>query len=166
MRTLVIAAPPRDESSTRRRLFPNVYPKPLSRGSIVKVPLLFSASSPEIFGIWKSGRVVIASITCLSLLLGDLLRVQLDDELLFDGGGDLAPLREPQHLGGERVVIGLQPRRDPRGELGGAANDVRHSAGRLDRDHVLRLHLKRGDVHSPAVHRPMPVADQLSRLAP
>jgi hypothetical protein len=85
IRTLVIAAPPSEESSTRRRLFPNVYPKPLSSGSIVKVPLLSSASSPAIFGTWKSGMVVIASITSLSLGISGLLRVQLDDELLLDG---------------------------------------------------------------------------------
>src|SRR5580658_9536652 len=51
------------------------------------------------------------------LKLQSLLRVQLDDELLFDRCGDLAPLRLPQHLRGERVVIRLQPGGDLAGQL-------------------------------------------------
>ena len=40
-----------------------------------------------------------------------LLRVQLNDELFLHGGGDLSPLRLAQHLGSERIVIGLEPGR-------------------------------------------------------
>ena len=36
---------------------------------------------------------------------------------------------------------------------------------RLDRDHVAGAHLVAGDVHAPAVDRPVAVADQLARLA-
>jgi hypothetical protein len=38
-----------------------------------------------------------------------LLRVQLDDELLLHRRRDLTTVRLAQHLGGERVVVGLQP---------------------------------------------------------
>ena len=67
--TLLIAAPPSDESRTRRRLLPNVYPNPLSRGSITNVPPVSSASSLEILGSWNSVRevlVVVVAITSFS----------------------------------------------------------------------------------------------------
>ena len=51
IRTLVIAAPFSDESRTRRRLLPYVYPNPLSRGSIVNEPSLSLTSSAEIVGV-------------------------------------------------------------------------------------------------------------------
>ena len=52
-----------------------------------------------------------------------LLGVQLDDELLLHRGRDLAALRLAQHLCGERVMVGLEPRRDLRGQLGGVADE-------------------------------------------
>ena len=53
-----------------------------------------------------------------------LLGVELDDELLLHRRGDLPPLRLAQHLRGEAVVIGLQPRGDLTGELGGVGDQV------------------------------------------
>ena len=52
-----------------------------------------------------------------------LLGVQLDDELLLHRRRDLATLGLAQHLGGERIVVGLQPRRNLSGQLGGVADD-------------------------------------------
>lgn len=54
IRTLVTAAPLSELSSTRRSELPNVYPKPRSSGSIVKVPRLSSTDSLVIRGTWKS----------------------------------------------------------------------------------------------------------------
>jgi len=70
-----------------------------------------------------------------------------------------------EHFGGERVVVGLQPGRHSGRELGRVADHVRGPARRLDRDHVVRLHLIAGDVDAAAVHRPVAMADQLPGLA-
>src|ERR1700693_3147489 len=102
MRTLVTAAPAREESNTRRSWLPNVEPNPRSSGSIVNVPRFCSTDSLVIRGIWKSSmRVLTSSWSSAGLLwhaagsclrgpasLGPravvlLLRVQLDDELLL-----------------------------------------------------------------------------------
>ena len=58
--------------------------------------------SEEIFGIWNSGRVVIAS-SALSLfeLRALLLRVELDDQLFGDRRGDLAALGQAKYLRGQ-----------------------------------------------------------------
>src|SRR3954466_188817 len=96
-----------------------------------------------------------------------LLRVQLDDELLLHRRGDLATLGLAQHLRGERVVVGLQPRRDLSRQFGGIADDlVGPLAARLDGDHVVVAHLVARDVHAAAVDGPVAVADHLPRLAP
>src|SRR4051794_10130412 len=94
-----------------------------------------------------------------------LLGVQLDDELLLNRGRDLAALRLAQHLGGERVMVGLEPRRDLCGQLGGVADERLRGGAGLDGDDVAVTHLIAGDVHAPAVDRPMAVADQLAGLA-
>ena len=69
-----------------------------------------------------------------------LLRVQLDDELLLDRRGDLRALGQAQHLGGERVVVGLQPgrhrRRSARSRRGSTCSAPELG---LDRDHVVGL---------------------------
>src|SRR6478735_1163516 len=93
-----------------------------------------------------------------------LLGVQLDDELLLHGGRDLATLRLAQHLCGERVMVGLEPRRDLRGQLGGVADERLRGGAGLDGDDVAVTHLIAGDVHPAAVDRPMAVADQLAGL--
>src|SRR3954469_1975522 len=95
-----------------------------------------------------------------------LLRVQLDDELLLDRRRDLTALGLAQHLGGERVMVRLQPGWNLGGQLGGVADDrVRTGAG-LDGDHVAVADLIAGDIHAPAVDGPVAVADELARLAP
>src|SRR5690349_13424369 len=118
--TEVTAAPSSDESSTRRRELPKVWPKPRSSGSITKTPRCSSASSWTILGIWKViSRVAKGGSSFL------LLRVELDDELFLDGRVDLRALRLLQHLSGEAVVVGLQPRRDGGHEIGCVADRLR-----------------------------------------
>src|SRR5918992_1599685 len=95
-----------------------------------------------------------------------LLRVELDDELLLDRRGDLSPLWQAEDLRGQPVVVGLQPRRHCGGELGGLADDGLDRRARPHRDHVVLAQLVRGDVHPPAVDRPVAVQDHLPRLAP
>src|SRR4051812_39480859 len=102
-RTLVIAAPPSEDSSTRRMLLPNVYPNPLSRGSTVKVPRFSSTFSALILGTWNS---VVMRSSVVDLSRRGLLGVQLDDELLLDRCRDLGALRDPEHLGGKGLVVG------------------------------------------------------------
>src|SRR3954452_3722099 len=94
-----------------------------------------------------------------------LLGVQLDDELLLHRGRDLAAFGLAQHLGGERVMVGLEPRGDLRGQLGGVADERLRGGAGLDGDDVAVTHLVAGDVHPAAVDRPMTVADQLASLA-
>src|SRR4051794_22964582 len=94
-----------------------------------------------------------------------LLGVQVDDELLLHRGRDLAALRLAQHLGGERVMVGLEPRRDLCGQLGGVADERLRGGAGLDGDDVAVTHLVAGDVHTAAVDRPMAVADELAGLA-
>src|SRR5829696_9450088 len=96
----------------------------------------------------------------------ELLGVQLDDELLLHGRRDLTTVRLAQHLGGERVMVGLQPRRDLRGELRGVADELLGARAGLHGDDVAVAHLVARDVHPPAVDRPVAVADELARLAP
>src|SRR5207237_1148392 len=63
-----------------------------------------------------------------------LLGVQLDDELLLDRGRDLPPLRLAEHLPGQPVVVGLQPRGDLAGELGRVGDQALGRGLGLDRD--------------------------------
>ena len=68
-------------------------------------------------GDWKSSigsfsRVQCAARDPAAFLGALLLGVQLDDELFLHRGGDLPALGLAKHLGGERVVVGLQPGRE------------------------------------------------------
>src|SRR5216110_3251754 len=135
--TEVTAAPSSDESSTRRSEFPNVYPKPRSSGSITKTPRSSLISSWTIRGIWNSIKLVLTAIP--SLL--SLLRIELDDERFLDGRVDLLAFRQLEHLAREPVVVGLQPRRHRRGEVGRVADDLLGRAALAKRDHVVGAHL-------------------------
>src|SRR5436305_9550223 len=95
-----------------------------------------------------------------------LLGVQLDDQLLLNRRRDLGALGVAQDLGGEGIVIGLQPSRNRRDEFGGPADRVGGIGFGLDRDDVLGTYLVRGDVDPAAVDLPVAVGDQLPRLAP
>src|SRR5689334_8621502 len=111
--TEVTAAPSSEDMSTRRRLLPNVYPKPRSSGSTTKVPTVSPASSDVILGM-------ISSMWWLRPLR--LLGVELDDQLLLHRGVDVDPVGQPQHLARQVVVVGLEPR----GHRGGQVGRVGH----------------------------------------
>src|ERR1700752_1082993 len=101
-----------------------------------------------------------------AVVKGGLLRVQLDDQLFLHRGCDLPTLGPAQDLGRQPLVIGLEPRRDLAGQLGGVADDLRRRRARVNRDHVGVPELVAGDVDPASVHRPVAVQDQLPRLAP
>src|SRR3954471_4909351 len=93
-----------------------------------------------------------------------LLRVELDDQLLRDGRVDLVTLRPLEHLARQSFVVRLQPRCNRGGEVGRVAHDGLGGRPRRDRDDVVRTHLEARDVHPPAVHVEVAVADELPRL--
>src|SRR5687767_7613024 len=94
-----------------------------------------------------------------------LLRVELDDELLLHGRVDLVTLRETQHLRRETVVVGLQPRGDGGRQLRGVANYLRRAGSGLECDHVVGPDLVRRHVDATAIHGPVAVQHELTRLA-
>src|SRR6185312_10432746 len=142
-------------------------------------PRFSSTCSEVIRGIWKSSIGVLTVVSlratrrerrrralrCVWVRVL-LLRVQLDDELLLDRRRDLPTLGLAQHLGGERVVVRLQPGRNLGGQLGGIADDRVRTGADLDGDHVAVADLITGDVHAAAVDGPVAVADELAGLAP
>src|SRR5436305_11954041 len=158
--TEVTAAPASDESSTRRSELPNVWPKPRSSGWIWKMPRCSSTSSWTIFGSWK----FISRVAKRGFL--PLLRVELDDELFLDGGVDLRALGLLQHLAGEAVVIGLQPGRDGRHEVGRVTDHLLRRRVLRDGDAVVGTDLIARDVDAAAVHLEVAVAHELARLCP
>jgi hypothetical protein len=66
--TEVTAAPSREESRTRLRLLPNVYPNPRSSGSTTNVPSVSPTSSDVIFGMISSN--------CLAFFAGSHVRIR------------------------------------------------------------------------------------------
>src|SRR4051794_2512229 len=141
---------------------------------MVKEPRFSSTCSEVIRGIWKSsiGVLTVVSRTPRGEWAGAarsgvswLLGVQLDDELLLHGRRDLTALGLAQHLGGERVVVGLEPGRNLGRQLRRIADEL-HGAGLgLHSDDVPVANLVAGDVDPAAVDRPVAVADQLPGLA-
>src|SRR4051812_11664360 len=93
-----------------------------------------------------------------------LLRVELDDQLLLHRRRDLLPLRMPEDLGGEAIVVRLKPGRNRGGQLGGVPEDRFGARAGLQGDHVVGAQLIRRDVDPPAIDRPVAVTDQLTRL--
>src|SRR4051812_26150344 len=142
---------------------------------MVNEPRFSSTCSEVIRGIWKSSIGVLTVVSraprgrvgrCAARSgVSSLLGVQLDDELLLHGRRDLATLGLAQHLGGERVMVGLQPRGHLSGELGRVADQLDGTGVGLDGDDVAVAHLVAGDVDAAAVDRPVAVADQLAGLA-
>src|ERR671930_1363270 len=128
---------------------------------MTNTPRCSSTSSWTIFGIWNSIQLV---RTAISSFLGVLLGIELDDELLLHRRVDLGPLRPLEDLPGEAVVVGLEPRRDGRREVGGVADHRLGGAAWSDGDDVVRLDLVARDVHAAAVHVEVPVPHELARL--
>src|SRR4051794_21776249 len=141
---------------------------------MVNEPRFSSTCSEVIRGIWKSSIGVLTVVSraprgrvgrCAARSgVSSLLGVQLDDELLLHGRRDLTTLGLAQHLGGERVMVGLEPRRHLRRELRRVADELHGAGVGLDGDDVAVAHLITGDVHPAAVDRPVAVADELPRL--
>src|SRR5919197_541432 len=99
-------------------------------------------------GIWKSSIGEVLTVVSSAPRVREgvrgalrgvfwLLRVQLDDELLLHWRRDLTALGLAQHLGGERVVVGLQPRGHLGGELGRVADELVVEAALEQREQVL-----------------------------
>src|SRR4051794_8377293 len=142
---------------------------------MVNEPRFSSTCSEVMRGIWKSSMGVLTVVSRAPRARGSggaarsgvsgLLGVQLDDELLLHGRRDLTTLGLAQHLGGERVMVGLQPRGHLGRQLGRVANELHGTGVGLDGDDVAVAHLVAGDVDPAAVDRPVAVADQLARLA-
>src|SRR5438067_1715794 len=93
-----------------------------------------------------------------------LLGIKLDDELLLNGRVDVSALRLLQDLAREAVVVGLEPRRNGRDEIGRVADHLLRRRARRHGDDVVRANLVARDVHAPPVHLEMAVAHQLARL--
>src|SRR5947208_10199284 len=91
--------------------------------------------------------LTISSTSSGQLLFG----VQLDDELLLHRHCDLVSLGQSKDLRGQRVVVGLEPRRNRGGQLRGVAYDSLALAPVTYRDDVTRPRLVGGDVESPPV---------------
>src|SRR3954467_13996500 len=142
---------------------------------MVNEPRLSSTCSEVIRGIWKSSIGVLTVVSraprggmgrCAARSgVSSLLGVQLDDELLLHRRRDLATLGLAQHLGGERVMVGLEPRRHLGRELRRVADELHGAGVGLDGDDIAVAHLIAGDVHAAAVDRPVAVAGELPRLA-
>src|SRR3954454_166967 len=93
-----------------------------------------------------------------------LLGVQLDDELLLHGRDDLVTVGQAEDLGGQRVVVGLEPGRHRRDQLSRVATDGLGAGARLDGDDIAGADVVRGDVDTAAVDRPVTMTDELTCL--
>src|SRR6478609_3641425 len=137
---------------------------------MTKTPRFSLTSSWVIFGTWKSITVErLAKLDPFSLgkardATSQLLAVQLDDELLCDRGVDLLALRPLQHLAGETLVVGLQPRGDGSGEVGRVADDLLGGGAALERDDVVGTYTVARDVDPAPVDGEVAVANELARL--
>src|SRR3954453_14877671 len=139
-----------------------------------------STVSEVMRGIWKSSIGGVLTVVRWGLDPGggraraprrrsggwSLLRVELDDEVFLHRRRDLATLGLAQHLRRERVVVGLQPGRHLRGQLGGVADQLGGALGGagLQRDDVAVADLVARDVDATAVDRPVAMADELAGL--
>src|SRR5665647_1573633 len=108
-----MAAPSSEDSSTRRRALPKVYPKPRASGSTMKRPRFSPTGSYVLCGVAKSNKRPSYG----------LLGVQLDDERLLDRDVDVGALGQTKDLPHHIVVVRLQPGRHRRGQVGGVLDD-------------------------------------------
>src|SRR6185369_3216430 len=170
-----IAAPCRDESSTRRSALPMVVPKPRSKGSPTNLPYVgvrFLSSLSRVCGLSRSRQL---RCGCIENSSGDvlgmcsvLLRVELDDELLVDRHGQLGTGRQRLDAGREAFAIDVEPVR--RAAMLALRQGFLHAADVATAlahvDDIARLEQRRGNVHLAAVDHEMTVLDQLPRFGP
>src|SRR5437763_17091825 len=100
------------------------------------MPRSSSTSSWTMRGTWNSIREL-----RVAKAIPSLLRIELDDERFLDRRIDLRPLRPLEDLSGQAVVVGLEPGRDGRGEVGRIANHLLSGRACRHGDHVVRLDL-------------------------
>src|SRR6185295_16532750 len=95
-----------------------------------------------------------------------LLRVELDDQLLLDGHGDVVAAWGGLHRALEAALVEVEPGRDaaPVDRLQRLVDADDLAALLLDRHHVAHLHLEAGDVDLAVVDAEVAVPDQLAGL--
>src|SRR5688572_17101214 len=108
MCTVLIAAPCSDDSNTRRSAFPSVIPNPRSSGSATNFPYPPSLEGSELtcFGMVRFFHFIRRS---LPVGWRESLRIELDDELFVDRGGNRVASRNVQHASRHRVGAQVQP---------------------------------------------------------
>src|SRR5438105_12110659 len=96
----------------------------------------------------------------------DSLRIELDDELLLDGHGDVLPGGLRLHRALESALVEVEPggHAAPLDRLQRLVDADDALALVLDRHHVADLHLEAGNVDLAAVHPEVPVAAELAGL--
>src|SRR5437764_4822543 len=194
MRTLVMAAPWSELRSTRRSALPRVMPNPRSSGSATNLPYVsvrVSCSTCRPRGLIRSRQFFAISASATFLLLAAppastaelrgtigssaagtavlpcaLLRVELDDQLLLDGHGDVVAARGGLHRPLDAALVEIEPGRNSaavhRLQCLVDADDL---AGLLlHRDDVADLHLEAGNVDLAVVDAEVPVPHELARL--
>src|SRR5690554_5110651 len=169
--TSVMAKPGIDDSSTRRRALPSVWPYPRSSGSITtlaRLPVMRSIWGPRGRRTWLAVTVMFGVSWCLPAFAGgpgELLRVQLDDQRFVDVGGQVAAVGDRLEQAAELLRVDFDPGRRQVHRRG-------HRQGLLDAHLLLGL-LRQGDrvagldlvgrqVHGLAVDRHAAVRDQLA----
>src|ERR1700704_320941 len=95
-----------------------------------------------------------------------LLGVELDDQLLLDGHGDVVARRRALHRALEATLVQVEPGRDAAAVHRLESLVDAHDLARLllHRDHVTHLHLEAGNVDLAVVDAEVAVAHQLARL--
>eukprot|EP01022_Parablepharisma_sp_SALTPOND_P013736 TRINITY_DN18452_c0_g1_i1.p1 TRINITY_DN18452_c0_g1~~TRINITY_DN18452_c0_g1_i1.p1 ORF type:complete len:655 (-),score=144.50 TRINITY_DN18452_c0_g1_i1:937-2901(-) len=165
MRTLVIAAPCKEEIRMRLRALPMVWPKPRSSGSQENLPQYWvwdSSSTSRRDGLMSSLQFL--SMTSLQLLAG----VTLYDELHRHGTGQLLAVGQGLDRSAELVGLQLQPlgHAAPGHRLQGLLELRNLAALVLDRHHIAGFYPGRGDVHPAAVDGHVAVAHPMAGLGP
>src|SRR6186713_1552111 len=156
--TSVIAAPGIEDSSTRRRALPSVWPKPRSKGSIT------TRAWRGATGCTFTTRGFRNSFTEDCIEPPPSLRVQFDNKIFVDVGQHVLATRGRLEHTAHFLFVDFQPFR--KSNLRRNGQRVLHTQllARLlaDLHHVTGLHLVGGDGHGLAVHLDALVADQLA----
>src|SRR5687767_4311137 len=161
--TSVIAAPGIEESRTRRRALPSVWPKPRSSGSTTTFARLEPVFSDEM----PRGRSTLLEVTAMRMKPSKLLGVQLDDQVFVDVGRQVCTVRRRLERAGHLLRIDLDP---TRGKVHLLRKRQRFLDAELlaralgDRDLVARLDLVGRQIDLLAVDHDRLVRDELARL--